>query len=194
VLFPEVDVEPNPFNSTAELRASLSPERLPEKALHDAPRIEIEDAPRDVMMFRGNAIWHLRSNRAGAVMLYLKLNALRCDPLGEDPRSVDCRTTTESLLMQADAELERCVPVVGRRVDSVQRRYTRDWREAVAVVLWGEPPFLIDEIELRALRAMDGRRTISAVVEEIGVPSRAAALASLRRLAARGVVDLLPPS
>src|SRR5947208_3199867 len=60
VLYPDDEVGVNPFNSSAELRASLSPEEVPERTLRHARRVEIEDGPRDVVMFRGNAIWHLR--------------------------------------------------------------------------------------------------------------------------------------
>ena len=193
VLYPDESLEVNPFNSSKELRASLSPERLPETSLADAGRVVIHDAPRDVIMFRGNAIWHLRSRPAGTTMLYLKFNVFNCDPLGEDPSTASRREETLRSLGLPTSDLEGLVPLVGRRVDYVQRRYNRDWKEVIGVVLWGENFFIIDEAELRALRAMDGRRRVRAVVERMEDSRNGTGLDKLRRLAARGVIDLVAP-
>jgi hypothetical protein len=85
------------------------------------------------------------------------------------------------------------IPLLGRRVDYVQRRYNRDWKEIIGVVLWGENPFTIDEAELRALRSMDGRQRVRSVVEEMGDGPAGNGLNKIRRLAARGVIDLVVP-
>jgi hypothetical protein len=191
VLYPHDHLDVNPFNSSAGLRASLSPDRLPENILRTARRVEITDSPGDVMMFRGNRIWHLRSNPAGTKMLYLKLNDCNCDVLGEDPSSAECRKLTELSLTSKDSELEKMIPLLGRKVDYVEKRYTRNWKEVAGVVLHGEPSFTIDGEELRALRAMDGRRTVLSIVEEMGHSTNpTVGLRKIRRLAARGAVDL----
>lgn len=189
VLYPYDHVQANPFNSSSELRGSLSPDRLPEMVLKNARRVEIQDSPRDVVMFRGSAMWHSRANAANATLLYLKLNAYNCDPLGEDPRSAERRRETETMLQTSDDDLQLAVPVIGRRVDYVNRRYSREWSETVAVVLWGEKSFLVDEQELLALKAMDGYRTVTDVIGAMG-SSLEDGLTKIRRLAAAGVVDL----
>lgn len=189
VLYPYDHVQANPFNSSGELRGSLSPDRLPEVVLNGARRVEIEDAPRDVVMFRGNAIWHSRSNAANATLLYLKLNAYNCDPLGEDPRTAQRRRETESMLEASDGDLQLAVPLIGRRVDYVSRRYSREWGEVIAAVLWSEKSFLLDPQELLALQAMDGYRTVTDVIRVMG-SSLEEGLKKIRRLAAAGVVDL----
>ncbi len=193
VLYPHDELEVNPFNSSTELRASLRPDTVPEKTLRGATRVEVHDSPGDVMIFRGRSIWHLRARPAGTVMLYLKLNALNSDPLGEDPATPAFRQRTAELLERTDEELAELVPLVGRRVDYVHRRYSRDWKEVIGVVLWGERHFTIEEDELRALQAMDGSRTVRDVIEAMGsgLP-RAARAAKIRYLAARGAIDLLP--
>jgi hypothetical protein len=193
VLYPDDHLEVNPFNSSKELRASLSPQQLPEAYLTDAGRVMIHDAPRDVIMFRGNAIWHLRSRPAGTTMLYLKFNACNCDPLGEDPSTSVRQEETLRSLGLTDGELENLVPLVGRRVDYIQRRYNRDWKEVIGVVLWGEPHFTIDEAELQALRAMDGRCRVRSVVEQMEDGLAGSGLDKIRRLAERGVIDLVTP-
>ena len=193
VFYPHDDLWVNPFNSWAELRSSLSEDRTPDRALKDARRVEIHDSPRDVFMFRGNAIWHLRSKPAGTTMLCFKMNAFNCDPLGEDPLTDEFRKRTHELLSLSDSELERTIPLVGRRVDYLHRRYTREWHEVFGVVLWGDRHLTIDEAELRGLQAIDGRHTVRVVVQHMtSAADRETALTKIRRLAALGVIDLLP--
>lgn len=193
VLYPYDHLEVNPFNSSVALRASMSPDQFPEAALRKTKRVEIHDEPGDVIVFRGHSIWHLREKPAGTTMLYLKLNARNCDPLGEDPQTPDMRKRTQTLLTYSDAELEKMIPVIGRRVDYIHRHYSRDWQEVPGVVLWGEKHFSIDEQELRGLREMNGFQTVRSVVEKMNSGlERSVALGKIRRLAARGVIDLLP--
>lgn len=193
VLYPYDHLEVNSYNSSAELRASLAPDRLPEPYLRTARRVEIPDAARDVVMFRGNAIWHHRLSPANTRILYLKLNDRNCDPLGEDPGTARRRALTETALAGTDAELEEMIPLVSRRVDYVDRRYARDWSEAHGVVLWGQTRLAIDEEELRALQHMDGWRSVGEVVRGMNEGGDGASrLARIRRLAAHGAVELLP--
>lgn len=192
VLYPHDYWDANPFSSSTALRTSLSPDRLPENILKTAKRVEIADSERDVIIFLGRNIWHLRSNAAGTKMLYLKLNSFNCDLLGEDPYSVLYRKRTENLLSLEDSALEKMIPLMGRKVDFIERRYTRDWEEDLGVVLWGEPPFTIDQEELLMLKAIDGQRTVGSVIEKIGyMTNGAAGLRKIRRLAARGILDML---
>ena len=188
VLYPYDELDINPFNTSVQLRASLSPDRYPEPALKRGKRVEIKDAARDVIMFRGHKFWHLRANPALTTMLYLKLNAFNCDPLGEDPRTEAFRQRTQAAADLADELLEKAVPMIGRRVDYIHRHYNRDWKEVLGVVLWGEKHFTIDEDELKMLQACDGKRTVGSVAAE--ARDRAAMLQKVRRLAKRGVLDL----
>jgi hypothetical protein len=126
-------------------------------------------------------------------MLYLKLNSFHADPLGEDARTLEFRRHTEAQLRLTDTELEEAIPILGRRVDYVHRRFSRDWREVIGVVLYGEKHFTLDEAELQALRLMDGQRSICAIVKAVG--EKYAGIQNyewVRRLASRGVIDLLP--
>jgi hypothetical protein len=144
-------------------------------------------------MFPGSAMWHLRERPAGTLMLYLKLNTFNCDPLGEDPYTEGVEGRTRQLLSLPDEELGNLVPLVGRRVDYFHRRYGRDWQELLGVVMSGGPHLTIDDHELRALQAVDGRRSLRGVVLEMGesLPSESA-YARLRRLAGLGILDLVP--
>ena len=192
VLYPEYDVGANPFNSTAELRASFRADTAPEPGLKNARRVEIHDKPRDVMLFTGSAMWHLRENAAGTTVLYLKLNTYNCDTIGEDPRSADVRQRTLDVLSASGASLAASVPAMARKVDYVHRRYNRDWKEVFGVVIFGEPHITLSETEFEALRAMNGRRTVADIAEQMRRGGEARdAHEIIGRLAERGIVDLL---
>jgi len=192
VMYPEYDVSVNPFNSTAELRSSFSPQALPDARLKDAPRVEIQDRPRDVQIFRGNAVWHLREHGAGTTVLYLKLNTYNCDTLGEDPHSSEMRHRTLSIAGSSPSIWTGSIPIIARRVDYIHRRYNRDWSELFGVVLYGQPHTTVTEAEFEALRAMDGRRTIAEIARQIGQAVEDEDVReAIRQLALRGIVDLL---
>jgi hypothetical protein len=193
VLYPYDHLEVNPFNSSTELRASFAPERAPETYLQHARRVEIADKPGDVVVFRGHKIWHLRERPANTTMVYLKLNVLNCDPLGEDRLTQERRDTTMQLIEAADEEFAELLPLIGRRVDYFHKRYDRNWQEVIGVVLWGQPHKTIDEHELRVLQAIDGRSPVRTVLANaLGASRSRTACDLVRSLAARGIVDLLP--
>jgi len=193
VLYPYDHLEVNPFNSAAGLRASFSPDQHPEGYLETARKVVYSDSPRDVLLFRGNAVWHLRSNPANTVNLYLKLNSFNCDPIGEDPTTEMTRKRTLEALTMSDDVLLNLIPMIGRRVDYVHRQCTRQWDEIFGVVLWGESHFTIDEQEFAALKTMDGKRNVRSVLAQMnGSTNQTGCLSKIRRLAARGVVDLVP--
>jgi hypothetical protein len=184
VLYPDDDVWENPFLNTA-LRDSLEPDQVPEVSLQGAREVEIHDKPGDIVVFRGSAFWHLRRNSAGTVNVYLKFNEFNCDPLGEDPSTPLRRQATLAVLEGDDAGVAAGVPVLSRRFDSVFREYRREgWPERLFANVWGQNPFPVSDAEFALLQAADGRRRVA----ELGVDA-----AAVRRLAARGALDLLTP-
>jgi hypothetical protein len=192
VIYPDADRGINPFQSWAELQAGLPPERLPPAVLRDARRVVFHDQPRDVMMFRGNEIWHARENGADTVMLYFKVNAFHSDPIGEDPRTKAIREETQRLARLPEEAFNELVPILARRVDSIQRRLNCLWQEVLGVAIADQPFLTIDEADLDLLRAMNGRRSVASVIRHSGSPDAAQASRRIRRLAERGIVDLLP--
>lgn len=193
VLYPYDERDENPFSSSTEMRDSLDSDSVPEKTLKNARRIEFEDGPRDVILFRGSSMWHMREHGANTVMLYFKVNTFNADPLGEDPRTPEFSKRTQELTALPDEELMRVIALLSRRVDHVQRRWNHRWQETLGVVLWGEKHFTIDEFELRFLQALDGRRTVAEVLAcANGHTDHAECLRKVRRLAKRGVLDLQP--
>jgi hypothetical protein len=194
VLYPYAHREVNPFNVSAALRESLTEEQLPENLLRGARELVIHDRPGDVMMFQGSSIWHKRRNGAGAVNLYLKFNDFGSDPLGEDPRTPRLREATLAALR--DGDLSRRVPVSARRLDTITRQLTREpGVEVLQADVWGAGPVRLTEDDFALLRSLDGSRTAGQIVDAAASAGRQAEAveAALRRLAARGVVDLVTP-
>jgi hypothetical protein len=192
VLYPYDEREINHFNTSQQLRTSLSPDRYPEAALKRARRVEIKDAARDVIIFRGHSMWHLRANPALTTMLYLKMNSFHCDPLGEDRLSEGFRKATLATVELPDEKLEQAVIKIGRRVDHFHKFYNRDWHELPGVILFNEKHFTLDNDEWKMIQAIDGVRTVSAVLHAAGESTpRAEKLSKIRRIARRGVVDLI---
>jgi hypothetical protein len=193
ILYPQAERSLNQFSSWIEMRASLRDDQLPTEVLRNVPRVEIQDRPRDIVVFFGNQIWHGRENGAGTVMLYFKLNAFHSDPLGEDPRTELIDRQTRELAQLSDEELECQVPILGRRVDYLHRRYDRDWQELFGVVLYGQSHFTVDPEEWQVLQALDGRLPLGDILQQVAPSARHEhLLAGVRQLAQRGVVDLLP--
>lgn len=191
LLYPNDELDVNPLNVSGAYLDSLPPERRPAVALRDVAPVEIDDAPGDVMMFRGNAVWHCRQNASNVTNLYLKLNDFNSDPLGEDPTTDHQRRST--LAAASNGGIAGKVPVLARRLDCISRRYTRDWDEAAQAELWDQAPVALSERDLAILSVVDGRLSVDDVVQRShsngggGKPE----LAALRRLAERGVLDLI---
>ncbi len=192
VIYPELDGSVNPFNSSAELRSSFPPHALPERGLKNAPRVQIQDRPGDVQIFLGNAMWHLREHGAGTTVLYLKLNTYNCDTLGEDPHTNQVLQHTLSIAEASPEGWKASIPVIGRRVDYVHRRFSRDWTELFGVVIYGQPHATITQMDFLALELMDGERTVAEIAWQMGPPGENGDVEeAIRRLAQRGIVDLL---
>lgn len=196
VLYPDHDRTVNPFLSTG-LRDSLEPDRLPEVVLEGAEGVEVHDAPGDVIVFPGSSVWHLRRRSAGAVNVYLKFNDFDADPLGEDPSTGERRAATLAALGTPTGTLSELVPVLSRRFDSVVEEHSRaGWGRLQSAAVWGEHPIAITDPEAALLRSLTSpARPVSAVVAAPPGDLRSEDVEpALRRLAARGAVDLLPPS
>jgi hypothetical protein len=198
VLYPHDHRGVNPFNVSAAFRSSLDAHERPEVVLKDARELVINDEPGDVMMFPGNDVWHLRRNPANVVNLYLKFNDYNSDPLGEDPTTETRRAATLDAVRRGDGAVDAMVPFIARRMDTVQRQYIRgDWSEIVIADVWGEDPVRLRDDEVGLIQAIDGSRDVTTLSQELaekGNNSAADVRTMVRRLAERGVVDLVPPS
>jgi hypothetical protein len=118
------------------------------------------------------------------------MNSFNCDPLGEDRKTEEYTKRTTANAELKDSDLEATVPLVGRRVDYFHTMYDRDWKEIPGVVLWGEKHFTLDPHEMKFVRAIDSKRSVGAIAADAGA-DRAKVLAGVRRMAKRGVIDLV---
>lgn len=192
VLYPYDHREINPHNRAAALNRSLQPEERPEVVLRSAREVELADRDRDVVLFPGSTTWHLRRRSAGAVNLYFKFNDFWCDPLGEDPRTPGVRERTRAAV--GDGSADSLVAVVGRRMDTVSRVYTRNgWQEVFEAQVYGDEPFGLTSLQFELLTAVDGRRSLADLLESVsnGADPERARREALR-LAERGAIDLVP--
>jgi hypothetical protein len=194
VLYPEDHRGVNAFNKASDFAASLQPDERPEAALKAAREVELNDRARDVVMFAGSSMWHLRRRGAGALNLYLKLNDFGCDPLAEDPSTAELRSGTLSALSRSNGhELDTLIPVLSPRFDTVSRVYLRNGQERLQAELFGEQAFGITELQFQALRTLEGRRPLATAVAELaGASDEAEARAALLYLADRGAIELVP--
>lgn len=188
VLYPHTDVSVNPYNVSPQLLQSLEPHEHPEVVLKDAPEIQIDDQPGDVVMFRGSAVWHLRRHAANATNLYLKMNDFNSDPLGEDPATEERQRRTLELAASANGHTPSLVPVLARRLDVVARQQSRDGQEVLQAHVWEEAPVVLSEAEWHLVHSIDGRRSVA---ELVNGSSPEPVEAAVRRLAQRGVIELV---
>ncbi len=195
VLYPYEHRGVNAFNKSADFRASLQPDELPEVVLKSAREAELDDRARDVVMFAGSSTWHLRRRAARALNLYLKFNDFGCDPLGEDPRTAELRDRTLRALKNSNgAALDELHPVLSRRFDTASRVYLRNGEEALQAELFSEQAFGINELQFELLRSLDvSRRSLTDTATELaGEANPAEVRAALLYLADRGAVELVP--
>ena len=192
VLYPLSHRGPNPYNISAALKDRLPPEQQPEVALEHAIPVEIDDQPGDVVMFPGSTVWHLRRNAAGAVNLYLKFNDFECDPLGEDPAT--SRRRAETLAALNGDGLDSLVPVRARRLDTIAHEETRDGGSLLEARVFDEQPVQLNDVRVELLRALDGKRDVRALLDELAALGVDASEGDVRYLAEREVIDLVRDS
>jgi hypothetical protein len=192
VLYPKDHTEVNPFNVSAAYLESLGADERPEIALRDANEVVIDDQPGDVMMFRGNAIWHMRRNAANATNLYLKLNDFNCDPLGEDPSTPERREQTLAAVSNG-GNLGDLVATLSRRLDWVSQQYTREWHEVAQARVWEQPITTLSDVEFQILKAVDGGRRVTELASELESRGldRGSVEAHVGAMAERELLDLV---
>ena len=195
ILYPDDHLTVNPYTSTALWRSSLDEKDLPENVLKDIEPVKIDTRPGDVILLRGSSIYHERVNPAHTVLLYLKFNAMRLDPVGEDPYTHEQRKKSfEILKTKSDVELLDSQIEVSPRLENITRLYTRlHWKEVLQARLWGEKEFTISEMELQLFRKVDGKKTVRQLMEELGIPDleHVSAVPMIRRLGVLGGIDFL---
>lgn len=195
-IYPDRHTDPNRFATTELHRRSLDPEALPERLLAGIAPVKIDLQPGDVVLFRGSSLYHERMKPAKSIVLYLKFNALRLDPLGEDPSTQQQREASlERLATSSDEALLELALEASPRLDRVTRLYSRlAWSEILQAQVWGEKEFCISERELALIKAADGARPVAQLLDSLGcepgeVPG---ALAAIRRLVRLQALELVP--
>ena len=195
ILYPEDHLTINPFNTTALWRTSLDAENLPENILRNIEPVKVYLQPGDVVMFRGSSIYHERVNPAYTKLLYLKFNAMKLDPLAEDPNTILTREKSLSLLKQkSDQELLNIKVDVSPMLEKISKHYTRlYWKEVKQAYVNGEKEITLSNDEFQIIKNCNGEGTIKKEIEYLGVPHNqlTSYVSIFRRLIKLGVLDLI---
>lgn len=194
-LYPDQSRDVNRFDSAEDWRSSFATAGLPENVLKDVEPTKLPVGVGDVVMFLGSRIYHGRFNSADAIILYLKLNDMRLDPLGEDPFMLLQRNASlEILANKTGRDLLASTIEVSPRLIRISRHYTRDnWNEVLQAQMAGEKPFLLSEDDLALVNGVHGQCSVRELFAQAGVsaadePDR---LDRIRRLGELGGIDFL---
>ncbi|MCG8382936.1 MAG: hypothetical protein MJA28_12115 [Gammaproteobacteria bacterium] len=172
VLWPNDALDVNPLNTTALWRSSLDEQDLPENRLADIEPVRVYTEPGDVIMFRGSSIYHEREYPADTALLYLKFNAMRLDPLNEDPStSLQEDLSLKNLSEKTDNELLDCAVEVSPKLYRISRHYTRlHWKEVIQAYVTDEKEFNVSELELRIFKEAENKRSVREIIARLGIP------------------------
>lgn len=164
-LYPHDVLDINCWGSSAEYRAGLDDEQVPEAILAGVEPELVDVQPGDVILFRGSSMYHERQNPAGTWLLYLKFNDEGLDPIGEDYASPPRRERSLSLLSSLnDTDLLKAPIELSPRLDNVFRYYSRlDWKECLRAVIFGEQSVNITEFEFKLIRHLESWHGCSAI-------------------------------
>ncbi|HLK86237.1 MAG TPA: hypothetical protein VKT27_06970 [Candidatus Binataceae bacterium] len=157
--------------------------------------VELPAQAGDVVVFAGSSMYHGRLNSADSAILYLKFNAMRLDPLAEDPATPAQRRRTLAILeRKSDEEILASVIELSPRLLRVSRHYTRcNWQTLLEAYVSGEKEFIVSEQDLRLLLSLRTRSTVKQALEHLDVSEGKLAenVAQVRRLAKLGALELL---
>jgi hypothetical protein len=134
----------------------------------------------------------VRHNASNARNLYLKLNDFNSDPLGEDPSTDRRREETIKLVQSGNGQLVTAKPVLARRFESVTEQYSRLWDHTRVAEVWDSGPVPLEDVDLKVLQNLNGQ-SVQGITEQVAAEGASAdqVQAAIRRLAERGVLDLL---
>jgi hypothetical protein len=81
--------------------------------------------------------------------------------------------------------------VLARRFESVTEQYSRLWDHTRVAEVWDNPPVPLEDVDLKVLQHINGQ-SVQGVAEQLsGDVSAEQVQAAVRRLAERGVLDLI---
>jgi hypothetical protein len=185
----------NVFDSAAQFRQSLDEKDSPEALLENVAPVLLNVRPGDVVIFLGSEIYHERLNAAGAVVLYIKLNGMRLDPLCEDPSTPLQRQRSLAILgIKADIDLADSIIEVSPRLQRISTHYFRhDWCEVTQAYVSGEKEILLNKDDIKLLMTIRYTPIVRDLFKTLGVTEKEFPryIARAKRLGELGVIDFL---
>lgn len=198
ILYPNQCREINPFASTAQHRASLDDNALPENVLAGVDPEILRVWPGDVVFFKGSSIYHERMNPANTSLLYLKFNGMNLDPLGEDPSTtIQREASVQALDDLRDEALLKTTVGVSPRLENINRQYSRlYWKELLQFNIWDQPGVSVSEYEFNLVRVLGHEQMqVADLLRRSGADGAALYehIHAVRRLVHLGAFDLVFP-
>ncbi len=187
-LYPDLGLATNFANRAIVYDPSDAP--VPEPVL-------VQADPGDVLLFRGADVFHERRNAAGSVILYIKMNAMRLDPLGEDPSSVRNRRFTQDMVAaQGSAPTTAARAERSPRILAIRRSFESGFRhEGLSIDIHGEAEGqAIDTEDLEMLQRLEEPTDVEQLVGqgEGNGAEQGERRARLLKLCSIGAIDLVP--
>jgi hypothetical protein len=157
ILYPTAPRTENPYQSTAEWRELSSPNDDTEALLKHHEPVKLFARPGDIVVFQGAKIFHERVNPANSVLLFLKFNSMRMDPICEDLSTPYLEHRTAELLDALDDEqlMTERLEVSPRLEKVVAYHNRRDWRPVYLASLWKEKEIPLSNLDAEILKRAD---------------------------------------
>lgn len=151
LLWPDGPCDANTFPSTARYRDTRRGAQRPEVALEAVEPVSLDTQPGDIVLFRGDAIYHERLNPGGAIVLFCKFNVDGLDPLGEDPRTLQMEAASADLTLETARSVRVSRRVTGISATHLRPTWTPVW---LLEVLDAAEAVVISESEAAVMRRM----------------------------------------
>ncbi len=194
-LYPEACQKVNPYNTTAEWKQHMPEPETPEQVLRNYQPTLLDIRPGDIAMFPGSSVFHERLKPAHTRILYLKMNALGLDGLGEDPRTAH-RLKASQLLEEStdDADLRRLTVDLSPRLEQLTVGHSRDsWQALYYAHIGAEGARPLRRCDFLLLKSLQGPQAVELLLAQAR-RSEAEMLRRVRRLAREGLLLLAPPA
>jgi hypothetical protein len=193
VLYPTAPATENPFQSTAQWRDVVSPNEQTRSLLAEVEPVKLYARPGDVVFFQGAKVYHERINPANSVLLFLKLNAMRMDPIGEDLSTAyyEQRTAALAGTCSDDQLLQERIEVSPRLEKVVAYYNRRTWDPVYVGSIWKGKEYVLDDLDVALLKQADlGMGNGAKFMENHAGADRRQVCDGIRKLARLGLVVL----
>lgn len=138
-------------------------------------------------------MWHTRRNPCRALHLYLMVNDILLDPLGQDPWATLNRQRGRVLFDLDEGDRGIAVLIQGRQFDTLSNHVHRNGAVTRTASVWPDSTVFLTEQEERLVQRLGAGESLAGLDElgqECGFADRDEVEGAVRRLLDEGVLDL----